>query len=188
VDHAYLESVADNGYWDALDRAVGMVAPQVWHAIDGNGDSTWAGGGWWRRRRHLRREEPARELCATVCAGVTARRDTDLRIWCLLAADAVRRFDRLRPGAYVLGPHRLGGVPARHIATVLGVHPVANKTLAGREPIGWLLYRLLTAAPQVTPLVLGAPPTPPGRGRYDPVADLIAATDRLGDLNPLDPP
>ncbi|WP_203901199.1 hypothetical protein [Virgisporangium aliadipatigenens] len=202
VDHAHLLSVADLGYWDALDRAVGFVAPALWHGFDGGGDSTWTGGDPWRRRRHLRREEPARELCAAVCAGVAAGRDGDLRIWCLFAADAVRRFEGLHPGAYALGPHRLGAVsraepspgvrpapanertaaPGRHVATVLGVHRVASRTLAGREPIGWLLYRLLTADPRVTPLVLGAPPAPPGPGSYDPVAELTAAAERLRDV------
>ncbi len=100
--------------------------------------------------------------------GVAEGHRTWVMVWCMLAADAIRRCDCLGEGAWILRDVRLGGVPRTYPTTLIETSRLLKGSPCDRVEVAYLLSRFVTADPllaeTVTRLLVAAlPAAPPGK-------------------------
>lgn len=115
--------------------------------------------------------------------GVTKGHRMWVMVWCMLAADAIRRCDCVGAGSWILRDVRLGGVPPNYLATLLEISRVLKGKPGDRVELAYLLSQFVTADPllveTVTRLLVAALPVAPAD---KPTTVMIMAVDHLGTL------
>jgi hypothetical protein len=173
--------------WDDLADATIRVGGLLWGGISSRGDPlgvpSHPRGRW---GRHRRQEASVRALMSLIQNGVTKGDRTCLMIWCMLAADAIRRFDGLGEGSWILRDVRLGGVPSRYLATLIETSRLLKGSSFDRVEVAYLLAQFVTAAPllvETVTLLLAAAPPPASPGKpYVLTTSMIEAVGHLGVL------
>lgn len=173
--------------WDDLANATTRVSNLLWDGIapSGNpiGAATHPRGRW---GRHRRQEVNARALMRLIQKGVAEGHRTWVMVWCMLAADAIRRCDCLGEGSWILGDVRLGGVAPHYLATLIETSRLVKGGSCDQVEVAYLLSRLVTAEPllveTVSRLLAASLPVASGDKVYLPATVMIEAVDHLGVL------
>jgi hypothetical protein len=115
--------------------------------------------------------------------GVAEGYRTCVMVWCMLAADAVRQFDGLGGGSWILRDVRLGGVPRSYLATLIETSRLLKGRPCDRVEVAYLLSQFVTADPllaeTVTRLLAAVPPVMSADKLYVPTTVMIEAVDHL---------
>ncbi len=183
-----LRDAAERG-WDDLANATARVSDLLWGGISPYGDPigcpSQPRGRW---GHHRRQEETARALMGLIQARVAEGHRTWVMIWCMLAADAIRRCDCLNEDSWILRDVRLGGVAPIYLTSLIEISRVLKGSSCDRVEVACLLFRFVTADPllvkTVTRLLAAAPPKAPTEKSYVPVTVLTQAAGHLGALTP----
>lgn len=119
--------------------------------------------------------------------GVAGGHRTWVMVWCMLAADAIRRCDCLDGDSWVLGDVRLGGVPSSYLTSLIEISRVFKGNPCDRVEVAYLLFRFVTADPllvkTVTRLLAATPPKAPNGTLSVPTTIMIKAAGHLGTLS-----
>lgn len=111
---------------------------------------------------------------------------TWVMVWCMLAADAIRRCDCLNEDSWILRDVRLGGVAPTYLTSLIEISRVLKGSPCDRVEIACLLSRFVTADPllvkTVTRLLAATPPKSPTGNLYVPTTVMITAAGHLGGL------
>ena len=180
-----LVGAAERG-WDDLADVTTRVSDLLWGGISPCGDPLGAPShprGRWGR--HRRQEASARALMSLIQEGVAEGYRTCVMVWCMLAADAIRQFDGLGGGSWILRDVRLGGVPRHYLATLIETSRLLKGGPCDRVEVAYLLSQLVTADPlveTVSRLLVAAPPVTSANKLYVPTTVMIEAVGHLGAL------
>ena len=181
-----LRDAAERG-WDDLAHATARVSDLLWGGISPGGDPigppSHPRGRW---GYHRRREERARTLMRLIQEGVVEGHQTWVMVWCMLAADAIRRCDCLNEDSWILRDVRLGGVAPIYLTSLVETSRVLKGSPCDRVEVARLLSRFVTADPllveTVTRLLAAAPPKAPTDKSYVPATVMTTAAGHLGAL------
>ncbi len=107
---------------------------------------------------------------------------TWVMVWCMLAADAIRRCDCLGEDSWILRDVRLGGVPPNYLSTLIEVGRVLKGSPCDRVEVAYLLFQFVTAdrllVETVIRLLVAAPPASTDK-LYVPATVMIEAAGHL---------
>lgn len=178
-----LRDAAERG-WDDLANAATRVSDLLWGGISPFGEpigaATHPRGRW---GHHRRQEASARALMRLIHKRVAEGHRTWVMVWCMLAADAIRRCDCLGEGAWILRDVRLGGVPHSYLTTLIETSRLLQGSPCDRVEVAYLLSRFVTADPllaeTVTRLLVAALPAVPPDKLYVSVTVMIEAVGHL---------
>ncbi|MGH3898405.1 MAG: hypothetical protein ACRDTA_09140 [Pseudonocardiaceae bacterium] len=105
----------------------------------------------------------------------------------MLAADAIRRFDRLGGESWMLKDVRLGGVPRNYLATLIETSRLFKGRPCDRVEVAYLLSQFVTADPLLietaTRVLIAAPPAAASDKLEVSTAGMIEAVRHLGALS-----
>ncbi|MGH4008664.1 MAG: hypothetical protein ACRDTH_11015 [Pseudonocardiaceae bacterium] len=118
--------------------------------------------------------------------GVAEGHQTWVMVWCMLAADAIRRCDCLNENSWILRDVRLGGVAPTYLTALIETSRMLKGSPCDRVDVACLLFRFVTADPllveTVTRLLAATPPKAPTGELYAPTTAMIKAAGHLGTL------
>ena len=181
-----LVGAAERG-WDDLAEVTTRVSNLFWGGISPCGDPLGAPAhprGRWGR--HRRQEANVRALMSLIHDGVAEGSRACVMVWCMLAADAIRQFDGLGGGSWILRDVRLGGVPRTYLATLIETSRLLKGTPCDHVEVAYLLFQFVTADPllteTVTRLLVATPAVTPADKLYVPTTVMIEAVGHLGAL------